>query len=217
VLITLDTTRADPYGVPRFGTRADAESGCGWAGSRRIFTHAYSQVPLTLGVARDYSHRHVSAVPPSVDFPMPLSKTVPMLPKRSFRAHGYKTRGIYRFSGFLTPTRAAPGLDRAFDIYDAGFQSKVFRTNPATRLSRRRGGEWWREPRHGWTNTPRGPTFCGCICMMRTNPTIPRKPSRAGTPRKPIRWRDRLCRFGRGEIATAVESAREFTMDRSLL
>ena len=120
ILITLDTTRADRMGF------------LGWKGGltpnldalarqSAVFTHAYSHVPLTTashatiltGTYPQFNH--------VVDFGIPLSDKLPYTPD-ILRKSGYHTAAFVA-SLVLDPLGGtAPGFDRGFEVYDAGFR-----------------------------------------------------------------------------------------------
>jgi len=120
ILITLDTTRADRMGF------------LGWKGGltpnldalarqSAVFTHAYSHVPLTTashatiltGTYPQFNH--------VVDFGIPLSDKLPYTPD-ILRKTGYHTAAFVA-SLVLDPLGGtAPGFDRGFEVYDAGFR-----------------------------------------------------------------------------------------------
>jgi choline-sulfatase len=119
ILITLDTTRADRMGF--LGSKRgltpnlDAMARHGVA-----FTRAYSHVPITTA-----SHTTIlTGTYPQFnrvdDFGIPLSPRLPYLPDL-LHAQGYHT-GAFVGSLILDPLDGtAPGFDRGFEIYDAGF------------------------------------------------------------------------------------------------
>ncbi|HWZ82585.1 MAG TPA: sulfatase-like hydrolase/transferase [Terriglobales bacterium] len=119
ILITLDTTRADRMGF--LGSKrgltphldAMAQQGI-------VFTRAYAHVPITTashttiltGTYPQFNHVN--------DFGIPLSSRLPYLPDL-LRAQGYHT-GAFVGSLILDPLDGtAPGFDRGFEVYDAGF------------------------------------------------------------------------------------------------
>ena len=120
ILITLDTTRADRMGF--LGSRrgltphldAVAKQGV-------VFGRAYAHVPLTTashatiltGTYPQYNHVN--------DFGKPLAEDLPYLPD-ILHHHGYHTAAFVG-SLILDPLDGlAPGFDRGFDVYDAGFR-----------------------------------------------------------------------------------------------
>jgi len=119
ILITLDTTRADRMGF--LGSkRGLTPSLDGLARQAVVFTSAYSHVPLTTashttiltGTYPEFNH--------VTDFGISLSERLPYLPD-ILRQRGYHTAAFVG-SLILDPhDGTAPGFDRGFDVYDAGF------------------------------------------------------------------------------------------------
>jgi choline-sulfatase len=120
LLITLDTTRADRMGFLG-SARGLTPALDALARTSAVFTRAYTQSPITT-----VSHATIltGAYPPAHhvnDFGAPLPAAVPYLPDL-FRQHGYKTAAFVG-SLILDPRAGtAPGFDRGFDVYDAGFR-----------------------------------------------------------------------------------------------
>lgn len=119
ILVTLDTTRADRMGFlgSKRGLTPNLDA---LAKQAVVFSRAYSHVPLTTashatiltGTYPQFNHVN--------DFGVPLSANLPYLPDL-LRAHGYHT-GAFVGSLILDPLDGtAPGFDRGFDVYDAGF------------------------------------------------------------------------------------------------
>ena len=92
------------------------------ASQATVFSRAYAQVPLTTpshaailtGTYPQFNHVNYLGDP--------LGKSLPFLPE-IFRKNGYKTAA---FVGALVldPAKLAPGFDRGFDVYDAGFHRR---------------------------------------------------------------------------------------------
>ncbi|PYQ75941.1 MAG: hypothetical protein DMG04_05660 [Acidobacteria bacterium] len=120
LLITLDTTRADRMGFLG-STRGLTPSLDAFARTAVVFTHAYAQAPITT-----VSHATIltGTFPPFHhvnDFGSPLPASVPYLPAL-LRDAGYRTAAFVG-SLILDPRNGtAPGFDRGFDVYDAGFR-----------------------------------------------------------------------------------------------
>jgi choline-sulfatase len=120
LLITLDTTRADRMGFLG-STRGLTPSLDAFANTAAVFTRAYAQAPITT-----VSHATIltGTYPPThgVDeLGAPLGASVPYLPDL-LRRSGYRT-GAFVGSLVLDPQNGtAPGFDRGFDRYDAGFR-----------------------------------------------------------------------------------------------
>jgi arylsulfatase A-like enzyme len=122
IVITLDTTRADRMGFlgSKLGLTPYLDA---LAKQSAVFTHAYSHVPLTTashatiftGTYPQYNH--------VVDFGIPLSDKLPYTPD-ILRKNGYHTAAFIA-SLVLDPLGGtAPGFDRGFEVYDAGFHMR---------------------------------------------------------------------------------------------
>lgn len=122
ILITLDTTRADRMGFlgSSKGLTPNLDA---LAKDGAIFTRAFSHVPLTppshatilTGTYPEYNHVD--------DFGSRLGKDVPYLPE-ILHAHGFRTAAFVS-SVILDPiVGSAPGFERGFDLYDAGFHHR---------------------------------------------------------------------------------------------
>jgi arylsulfatase A-like enzyme len=156
ILITLDTTRADRMGFLG-STRGLTPNLDAVAKQGIAFSHAYSHVPLTTashttiltGTYPQFNHVN--------DFGVPLAKNLPYLPDL-LKQHGYHT-GAFVGSLILDPLDGtAPGFDRGFDVYDAGFH---LRRHGADRYKsvERRGGDVV-DHALGWlSQLPNGPFF----------------------------------------------------------
>jgi arylsulfatase A-like enzyme/Flp pilus assembly protein TadD len=120
ILITLDTVRADRMGF--LGSkRALTPQLDALAGQSVVFERAYSQAPLT-----PVSHATIlSGTYPRFhgvrDFGSRLPDSPPYLPDL-LRKRGYRTAAFVS-SIILDPQNGfAPGFERGFDLYDAGFR-----------------------------------------------------------------------------------------------
>jgi len=119
LLITLDTTRADRMGFLG-STRGLTPALDALARGGTVFTRAYAQAPITT-----VSHATIltGTYPPLHgvdDFGAPLPASVPYLPELLHRG-GYRTAAFVG-SIVLDPRNGtAPGFDRGFSTYDAGF------------------------------------------------------------------------------------------------
>jgi arylsulfatase A-like enzyme/Tfp pilus assembly protein PilF len=120
LLITLDTVRADRMGFLG-STRGLTPALDAFARTATVFERAYAQAPITT-----VSHATLltGAYPPSHrvdDFGAALPPSAPYLPDQ-LRAQGYRTAAFVG-SLVLDPRNGtAPGFDRGFDVYDAGFR-----------------------------------------------------------------------------------------------
>ena len=156
ILITLDTTRADRMGFlgSKLGLTPNLDA---VAKQGVVFTRAYAHVPLTTashttiltGTYPQYNH--------VVDFGVPLSAKLPYLPDLLHR-QGYHTAAFVG-SLVLDPLDGtAPGFDRGFDTYDAGFRLRP-RGADRYKTVERRGGEVV-DRAIAWLNKhPHGPFF----------------------------------------------------------
>src|SRR5258708_20951202 len=122
ILITLDTIRADRMGFlgSQRGLTPHLDA---LARQSVVFTHAYSQVPLTTA-----SHATIlTGMYPQFhqvnDFGVPLAYDLPYAPY-IFRGNGYHTAAFVGSLVLDPATRSAPGFERGFDTYDAGFHRR---------------------------------------------------------------------------------------------
>ncbi len=122
VLITLDTTRADRMGFLG-AARGLTPNLDALAKQGVVFTRAYAHVPLTTashatilsGTYPQFNHVN--------DFGKPLPPGVPYLPELLHKG-GYRTAAFVG-SLVLDPIGGtAPGFDRGFDVFDAGFHMR---------------------------------------------------------------------------------------------
>ena len=122
ILITLDTTRADRMGFlgSKRGLTPNLDA---LARQSVVFTRAYSQVPLTTAshatiLTGTYPQFHQVN-----DFGVALAEDIPYAPY-IFRGNGYHTAAFVGSLVLDPATRSAPGFDRGFDTYDAGFHRR---------------------------------------------------------------------------------------------
>jgi choline-sulfatase len=156
IIITLDTTRADRMGFlgSKSGTTPNLDA---MAQQSVVFTRTYSHVPLTTashttiftGTYPQFNHVN--------DFGVPLSAKLPYLPDL-LHQRGYKT-GAFVGSLVLDPLDGtAPGFDRGFDIYDAGFRLRPHGADRYQTVERR--AEVVVQHALAWLSTvPNGPFF----------------------------------------------------------
>jgi arylsulfatase A-like enzyme/Flp pilus assembly protein TadD len=120
VLITLDSTRADRMGF--LGSKARLTPNLdGVARQSMIFEQAYSQTPLTV-----VSHATIlSGTYPQThhvtEFGARLAPALPFVPDL-LQARGYHTAAFVGSIALDPKNGLAPGFDRGFTLYDAGFQ-----------------------------------------------------------------------------------------------
>jgi arylsulfatase A-like enzyme/Flp pilus assembly protein TadD len=156
ILITLDTTRADRMGF--LGSKRKLTPNLdAMAQQGVVFTRAYSHVPLTTashttiltGTYPQFNHVN--------DFGVPLSAKLPYLPD-ILHQRGYQT-GAFVGSLVLDPLDGtAPGFDRGFDVYDAGFRLRRHGADRYATVERR--AEVVVDRALGWlSHVPNGPFF----------------------------------------------------------
>ncbi len=138
ILITLDTTRADRMGFlgSKRGLTPNLDA---LARQSVVFTRAYSQVPLTTAshatiLTGTYPQFHQVN-----DFGVPLAADLPYAPA-IFRSNGYHTAAFVGSLVLDPATRSAPGFDRGFDTYEAGFHRRHVGEDRYQSIERR-GGE----------------------------------------------------------------------------
>jgi choline-sulfatase len=120
LLITLDTTRADRMGF--LGSKRGLTPALdAFARNAVVFTRAYAQAPVTTVSHATLLTGSYPAGHRVNNFGAPLPGAVPYLPQL-LRDAGYRTAAFVG-SLILDPRNGtAPGFDRGFDVYDAGFR-----------------------------------------------------------------------------------------------
>jgi arylsulfatase A-like enzyme len=156
LLITLDTTRADRMGFLG-STRGLTPNLDTLARQSAVFTHAYSQVPITPGSHATIftgtypQFHHVNT------FGAPLAEDLPYAP-RILRSHGYQTAAFLGAIVFNPEPAFAPGFDSGFDTYDAGFHNEGPGQDAFSTVQRRAGKVV--EHALAWLSKhPKGPFF----------------------------------------------------------
>src|SRR5580765_5918984 len=138
IFITVDTTRADRMGFlgNKLGLTPNLDT---VARQGVVFEKAFSQAPLT-----PVSHATVfTGTYPQfhtvTDFGHPLPPLLPAVPE-ILQKSGYHTAAFIG-SLILDPkANMAPGFDRGFDFFDAGFHPKTNRSESRYDTVERRGG-----------------------------------------------------------------------------
>jgi len=154
VLITLDTTRADRMGF--LGSTSELTPNLdALAKDSAVFTRAFSQAPLT-----PPSHATIlTGTYPQFhqvnNFGVPLSDRLPYAPA-ILKAHGYHTAAFIGALALDPGAGAAPGFDRGFDTYDAGYGHAPSGTDRYHSVERR-GGEVVARALVWLNKHPRGP------------------------------------------------------------
>src|SRR5215831_18096583 len=155
VLVTLDTTRADHMGFlgSKSGLTPNLDT---LARHATVFSRAYAQVPLTtpshatIFTGTYPQFNHVNYMGDALD------QDLPYLPEILHNS-GYRTAA---FVGALVldPLQLAPGFDRGFDVYNAGFHRRHPGEDNYQSLERR--GEEVVKRACAWLNKrPAGPFF----------------------------------------------------------
>lgn len=156
VLVTLDTIRADRMGF--LGSERKLTPNLdGLARQSVVFTRAYAQVPLTTAshatiLTGTYPQYHQVN-----DFGVPLPQDVPFAPS-IFKSRGYHTAAFVGSLVLDPATRSAPGFDRGFDTFDAGFHRRRPQESRYQAIERR-GGEVVAHALAWLSQHPRGPFF----------------------------------------------------------
>jgi arylsulfatase A-like enzyme/Tfp pilus assembly protein PilF len=187
ILVTLDTTRADRMGF--LGSNRGLTPNLDMlARAATVFSRAYAHVPLTTpshatiltGTYPQFNHVNYMGDP--------FGKGLPSLPE-ILHKNGYKTAA---FVGALVldPTKLAPGFERGFDVYDAGFHRRRRGEDNYNSLERR--GEEVLRRASSWLSTHSGGPFFLWIHLY--------DPHDPYTPPEPYRTRYQAAPYD-GEIA----------------
>ena len=122
ILITLDTTRADRMGF--LGSlRGLTPNLDALARQSVVFTRAYSQAPLTTASHATILTGTFPQFHQVNDFGVALAPDLPYAPDL-LRASGYHTAAFIGSLVLDPAARSAPGFDRGFDTFDAGFHRR---------------------------------------------------------------------------------------------
>jgi arylsulfatase A-like enzyme/Flp pilus assembly protein TadD len=156
ILITVDTVRADRMGFlgSKLGLTPNLDT---LARESVVFTHAYSQVPLTAPshatiLTGTYPQFHQVN-----DFQVPLAQDLPYA-SAILRVHGYHTSAFIGAMVLDPHAGFARGFDRGFDTYDAGFH-QAREGEDRYHSMERRGGEVVAHALAWLSQHPRGPFF----------------------------------------------------------
>ena len=154
ILITLDTTRADHMGFlgSTSGLTPNLDA---LAKESAIFTRAFSQAPLTPPshatiLTGTYPQYHQVN-----NFGVPLSERLPYAPS-ILKAQGYQTAAFIGALALDPGAGAAPGFDRGFETYDAGYGHAPSGSDRYHSVERR-GGEVVERALAWLSKHPRGP------------------------------------------------------------
>src|SRR5947199_3638611 len=155
ILITLDSTRADHMGF--LGSHSALTPNLdGLARESIIFEHAYAQAPFTVVSNATILTGTYPQIRQVSELGSPLATGLPYLPDL-LHAHGYRTAAFVG-SVLLDPRNgSAPGFDRGFDVYDAGFEQSS--GGGGKQLVERRGDQVVARATKWLSNNTRGPFF----------------------------------------------------------
>ena len=156
VLVTLDTVRADRVGFLG-STRGLTPALDALAREAVVFERAYAQAPMTT-----VSHASIltGTQPPFhkvQDFGLALPPSAPYLPAL-LGAAGYRTAAFVGSMVLDPKGPIAPGFDRGFDVYDAGFRTRKDGADPYA-TKERRGAEVVARALAWLDRRPAGPVF----------------------------------------------------------
>jgi arylsulfatase A-like enzyme/cytochrome c-type biogenesis protein CcmH/NrfG len=207
ILITIDTVRADRMGFLG-STRGLTPQLDALARQSVVFERAYSQAPLT-----PVSHATIlSGTYPSFhgvrDFGSRFPDSIPYLPA-IFHAQGYHTAAFVS-SIILDPQNGfAPGFERGFDTYDAGFHRK--KAGEARLGSMQRRGEETISRALAWLRRNRqGPVFLWVHIWDAHDPYDPPSPFKERFPSAPYDACVAYVDASVGKLLTGLRSAGVF-------
>ena len=153
ILVTLDSTRVDHMGF--LGARSHLTPALDRLAHQAIvFEHAYAQAPLTVTshatiLTGTYPQTHQLN-----EFASALGVNLPYLPDL-LRLRGYRTAAFVGSILLDAKNGSAPGFDRGFDFYDAGFESN----GDGQRIVARRGDQVVARAARWFSTQSRGPFF----------------------------------------------------------
>ena len=157
VLVTLDTVRADRMGFLGSTRKGLTPALDALAREAVVFERAYAQAPMTT-----VSHASIltGTHPPFhkvQDFGLALPPSAPYLPAL-LGAAGYRTAAFVGSMVLDPKGPIAPGFDRGFDVYDAGFRTRKDGADPYA-TKERRGAEVVARALAWLDRRPAGPVF----------------------------------------------------------
>jgi arylsulfatase A-like enzyme/Tfp pilus assembly protein PilF len=172
-----------------------------------VFFRAYAHVPITTashttiltGTYPQFNHVN--------DFGVPLSPRLPYLPDL-LRQHGYQT-GAFVASLILDPLDGtAPGFDRGFDVYDAGFH---LRRHGADRYQtvERRADDVVRHALAWLSQLPNGPFFLWIHLYDAHDPYDPPEPYKSRYASQPY---DGEIAYADSAVGKLLEALRKHSL-----
>jgi arylsulfatase A-like enzyme/Tfp pilus assembly protein PilF len=137
ILITLDTTRADRMGF--LGSKRGLTPNLDvLARHSMVFTRAYAHVPLTTPSHATMLTGTYPQFNNVSDLGTPLAPDLPYVPE-ILRGKGYSTAAFLGAIVLDQKVGGAPGFDRGFDRYDAGFHRRAKQESRYQSMERRAG------------------------------------------------------------------------------
>ena len=129
-----------------------------WRARALVFEHAYSQAPLTVVshatiLTGTYPQTHRAS-----EFGARLAAALPFVPDL-LRAGGYRTAAFVGSIALDPKNGLAPGFDRGFSEYDAGFQPPEHWPGP----------KWFNRPISSASRRPGR----GLACQQSSRPVLP--------------------------------------------
>ena len=213
LLVTLDTVRADRMGF--LGSKRGLTPALDrLAGRAAVFERAFAQAPLTT-----VSHATVlSGTYPQLhkvnDFGVPLPAGLPYLPDR-LRQAGWHTAAFLGSLVLDARSGLAPGFDRGFEVYDAGFRVRRARGDDRYETLERRGGEVV-DRALAWLERPsEGPFFLWVHLYDAHDPYDPPPPYKTRFARAPYDGEVAYVDAQVGRLVSALE--RRGLLDRTLV
>src|SRR5438270_900604 len=155
ILVTMDSARADRMGF--LGAQRPMPSADALAKQSLIFEHAYAQSPLTVVSHTSILTGTYPQTNQANELGAPLPATLPYLPDL-FRARGYRTAAFVGTIALDPRNGSAPGFDRGFGSYDAGFHPPQ-KGESRYQSTERRGDQVAARALAWLARSPKGPYF----------------------------------------------------------
>lgn len=208
ILITLDTMRADRMGFlgSQRGLTPNLDA---LARHSAIFTRAYSQVPITTAshatiLTGTYPQFHKVN-----DFGVPLAEDVPYA-SSIFKQHGYHTAAFVGSLVLDPNTRSAPGFERGFDTFDAGFHRRRPGESRYEAIERR-GGEVVAHALAWLRQHPQGPFFIWIHLYDAHDPYDPPEPYKSKYASQPYDGEIAYADSAVGKLVSQLRLRRLYT------
>lgn len=203
ILITVDTTRADRMGFlgSKLGLTPNLDL---LARDSVVFTRAYSQAPLTAPshatiLTGTYPQFHQVN-----NFGVLLANDLPYAPA-VLKANGYHTAAFVGAIALDPKAGLAPGFDRGFDTYDAGFGHPP-RGADRYHSIERRGGEVVAHALAWLDRHPRGPFFLWVHLYDPHDPYSPPEPYKSKYAAAPYDGEIAYADFALGKLLSRLRA-----------